>query len=301
MRRIGVLTTIATDDPDLPSRVAAFLQGLQQFGWTTGRNINIVYRHAGNDQERLKSAARELLAMMPDTMLVHGNPSVAALRTVNPSFPAVFVQVGDPVGSAFVDSLSRPGGYLTGFTTMEPEMGSKWLELLKETAPALANVMVLLQPDITANFAYTRAVEAAGVALKVAVQVAGVHDANAIEGAVSAIAREPNAGLIVMPNPVTSSHRELIARLAIAHRLPFITPFRSYVASGGLMCYGPDVPDLFRRSAGYIDRILKGDKPADLPVQVPIKFELILNLKTAKAIGLEMPLFLQQRADEVIE
>jgi len=241
------------------------------------------------------------LAAAPELIVVWSNPAVIAMRAVDRSIPVVFVSVGDPVGSGFVESLGRPGGNMTGFTAFEPEMGGKWLEHLKEVAPALTRAMVLLHPDIAANFEFYRAAQAAGTALKINVDAVDVRGAADIQRAVSALAGEPHAGVLVLPNPASASHRDLIIGLASRLRLPAIYPFRYYALDGGLISYGPDTPDLFRRAAGYVDRILKGDPPASLPVQTPVKFELVINLKTAKALGLDVPATLLARADEVIE
>jgi putative tryptophan/tyrosine transport system substrate-binding protein len=301
LRRVGVLTAMSETDPTLPSRMAAFQKGLQAFGWAEGRNVSIVYRHATSDLDRLKSAALELVAAAPELIVVWSNPAVMAMRAVDRSIPVVFVSVGDPVGSGFVESLGRPGGNLTGFTAFEPEMGGKWLEHLKEVAPALTRAMVLLHPDIAANFEFYRAAQAAGTALRINVDAVHVRGAADIQRAVSALAGEPHAGVLVLPNPVSASHRELIASLSVSHRVPSVASFRSYVESGVLIGYGPEMNDLWRRSASYVDRILRGDPPASLPVQTPVKFELAINLKTAKALGLTVPDALLARADEVIE
>jgi ABC-type uncharacterized transport system substrate-binding protein len=301
MRRIGVLTAQSKNDPTLPARMAAFRSGLQALGWTEGRNVSIAYRHATSDSEQLKSAARELVAATPEVIVAWSNPGVMALRAVDRSIPAVFLSVGDPVGSGFIESLARPGGNLTGFAAFEPEMGGKWLELLKEAAPTLTRATALLQPDIAANFELYRAAQAAGMALKVAVEARHMRDATDIQRAVSALAREPNGGVLVLPNPFSGIHRTLIANLSAAHRLPSIAGFRSTVESGVLIGYGPDMDDLWRRSASYVDRILRGETPASLPVQMPVKFELVINLKTAKVLGLTVPPMLLARADEVIE
>jgi putative tryptophan/tyrosine transport system substrate-binding protein len=301
MRRIGVLTAQSENDPTLLARMAAFRSGMQALGWAEGRNVNIAYRHATSDAERLKAAARELVAAGSEVIVAWSNPGVIALRAVDQSIPAVFLSVGDPVGSGFIESLARPGGNLTGFAAFEPEMGGKWLELLKEAAPALTHATVLLQPDIAANFELYRAAEAAGMALNVAVEARHMRDATDIQRGLSALAREPNGGVLVLPNPFSGIHRALIANLCAAHRLPSIAAFRSTVESGLLIGYGPDMNDLWRRSASYVDRILRGETPASLPVQMPVKFELVINLKTAKALGLEMPATLLARADEVIE
>jgi putative ABC transport system substrate-binding protein len=296
MRRIGVLRS--STDQEARSRFDAFAERLQVLGWVQGRSIRVDYRLLGSDGV---AAARELVALVPDAILLTSNPAVAALRQVDQTIPAVFVQVGDPVGSGFIKSLAHPGGNLTGFTTFEPAIGGKWLELLKEIAPAITRALVILQPDITANHAFLRAAETGTPMHKVALGSAAVRDAAEIERAIADFGREPNGGLVVLPNPVTYVHRELIADLAIRHRLPAISAFRYMVASGTLMSYGVDVLDLYRRAAGYVDRILRGEKPADLPVQAPTKYELVINLKTARTLGLEIPPMLLARADEVIE
>jgi ABC-type uncharacterized transport system substrate-binding protein len=296
VRRVGVLRS--STDQESRSRFDAFAERLQVLGWVQGRSIRIDLRLLGSDAV---AAARELVALAPDALLLTSNPAVAALRQVDQTIPAVFVQIGDPVGSGFVKSLAHPGGNLTGFTTFEPAIGGKWLELLKEIAPAVTRALVILQPDITANDAFLRAAEAGAPTHKVAVSGATVRDAAEIERAIADFAREPNGGLIALPNPVTYVHRELIADLAIRHRLPAISAFRYMVASGTLMSYGVDVLDLYRRAAGYIDRILRGTKPGDLPVELPTKFELLINLKTANTIGLAIPESFLLRADEVIE
>jgi putative ABC transport system substrate-binding protein len=301
MPHIAMLTSMAENDPELPSRVGAFENALKAQGWLDGEKLRITYRHAAADPSRFRAAAREFVSMAPDLIVVHSNPALVALREVDRTIPTVFVMVGDPVGSGFVDSLARPGGNLTGFTTIETEMGSKWLELLKEAAPGLAEATVLVQPDITANFAYLKAAEVAGHSLGIAVRAARVQDAAAIEQELTALSGRPNSGVVVLPNPVTSNHRHLIAQLSIRNRLPVVTPFRIHATSGSLICYGPDVPDLFRRAAGYVDQILRKESPANLPVQVPAKFQLVINLRSAKAMGLPLPESFLLRADEVIE
>jgi putative ABC transport system substrate-binding protein len=301
MRRIGMLIGYLEQDADARTRVTALLHALQTLGWVEGRNIHISYGYAGSDGARLRAAAQALVAAAPDVIVVQSNPAVIALREANRTIPTVFVQVGDPVGSGFVEGLARPGGNLTGFSTSDPEMGGKWLELLKEVAPATNRVAVILDPEIKGNMGYLPSTEAAASIHKIAVSTVGVRDASEIERAVTAVAREPHGALMVLPNPLNGANRELIARLAATHLLPSIYAFRPYVASGGLLSYGPDPDDLFRRAASYVDRILRGAKPSELPVQAPVKFELVINLKTAKALGLDVPLHLQQLADEVIE
>ena len=301
IRRVGMLLAFTENDPDMRARISAFRQRFTDLGWTDGRNVRIDYRFSGSDIERLRANAKELLALAPDIMFAHSNPGLAALRQENRTVPTVFVQVADPVGSGFIQSLARPGGVTTGFTNFEPAMGSKWVEILKEIAPGVTRAAVLMHDETAANVAMFRAAEAAEPAFGMTVTVAGVRDAAGIEQAIGAFAREPNGGLIALPHVVTAGHRELIARLAIEHRLPSVGAFGFMATSGGLISYGIDVVDLFRRSASYVDRILKGEKPADLPVQAPTKYELVINLKTANVIGLDVPPTLLARGDEVIE
>jgi len=302
MRWIGVLIAFAENDPQGQAIIAALRRGLQELGWTEGRNIRIEYRFAGGNIERMRVYAAELVDLAPDVILVHSNPFLAALRQTNRVIPTVFAQVADPVGSGFVESMARPGGNITGFSNYESEIGGKWLDALKEIAPRVTRAAVLLHPETTANVAYLRAAEAAARSSGVTVTAAGVYDAAEIERAVTAFAAEPNGGLIVLPHPVTSVNRDLIAALAARHRLPAVWPFRFFIATnGGLMSYGIDVTDLFRRATVYVDRILRGTRPGELPVQLPTKFELIINISTAKALGLEIPPTLLARADEVIE
>jgi putative ABC transport system substrate-binding protein len=301
MPRIGMLLAFTEDDPSMQARLVAFRQRLAELGWTDGRNVRLDYRFVGSDIERLRVNAAELVALAPDVMFAHSNPGLAALRQENRTIPTVFVQVADPVGSGFIQSLARPGGNVTGFTNFEPATASKWVEILKEIAPGVSRAAVLMHAETAANVALFRAAEAAGPLLGVTVAAAGIRDAAGIEYAITSFAQEPNGGLIALPHVVTAGHRELIARLAIEHRLPSVGAFGFMAASGGLISYGIDVVDLFRRSAAYVDRILRGEKPANLPVQAPVKFELVINLKTAKALGLDVPPTLLARADEVIE
>jgi putative tryptophan/tyrosine transport system substrate-binding protein len=300
VRRIGVLIPYAESDEDAYARFNVLRNGIQQFGWIEGRNVSIDVRWAP-DLEAIQRLAKELVALAPDVIVVQSNPGVVSLRQVNRTIPLVFVQVGDPVGSGFVDSLSRPGGNITGFTTSEPTVGGKWLGLLKEITPDMRQAVVIFDPKIVTNLAYLQAAEAAGSVEKITVSAAAVRDPADIERAVAAVASERNVGLIVLPSPVTGNHRELIAEIAMRHRLPSIGAFRYLAASGCLISYGPDTTDIFRRAASYVDRILRGEVPADLPVQQPTKFELVINLKTAKALGLTVPQTLLARADEVIE
>jgi putative ABC transport system substrate-binding protein len=298
-RRIAVLTGYTDSDPVIKARFEPFLRALLEHGWRDGDNVTIHYRHAGIAPGSLQQAARDLAAAAPDLIVVQGNPALAALREVDRKIPTVFVQVGDPVGSRFVDSLSRPGGNLTGFSTMEPEMGGKWLELLKEAAPSVTRVLALLQPDIAANHRYLAAIEGAGPTQMIEISKVAVRNLRDITHAFLDLS--PGHGLVVLPNPLTGAHNQAIADLTIRHRVPAISPFRYFVESGGLLAYGPDVSDLFRRAASYADRMLRGDKPSDLPVQVPTKYEFVMNLKSARSLGLEIPPTLLARADEVIE
>ena len=300
MRRIGVLMGQLESDPETPPRVAAFRQALGKFGWSEGRNVAIDFRWGGGDANRMRLHAKELIGTRPDVVVAESTPAAAALRQEAAAVPIVFLQVANPVGSGLVASLSHPGTNLTGFTNFEPTMGGKWLELLKEIAPGVTRAIAIFNPE-THSGQYWQSVEAAAKTLAVEFNRAPVRDAAGIESAVARLAREPNGGVLVMPDSFTLAHRELIVALTARHRLPSISPFRVFTASGGLLSYGPDMVEIYWRVASYVDRILKGEKPADLPVQAPTKFELIVNLKTAKALGLDVPWFLQQRADEVIE
>jgi ABC-type uncharacterized transport system substrate-binding protein len=301
MRRIGVLMGLVANDPEAQSRVAAFENGLQELGWVKGRNLSIEYRWAG-DGNVLRDHAAELLAMAPDLILANSTPVTAALREQSRAVPIVFTQVVDPVGAGFVDSLARPGGNLTGFTSFEFLIGTKWLEALKQTAPRVARVALVFNPQ-SAPYAdlFLRPVEAAAPSFSVASTGAAVRDPDDVDRVFDALAREPNGGLMVLPDISMTNYREAIIALAARHRVPAVYPFRFFAASGGLMSYGTDVAEIFRRAAGYVDRILKGEKPGQLPVQAPTKYELVINLKTAKALGLEFPATLLARADEVIE
>lgn len=301
MRRIGVLIGAPETDPETKRRIAALVDNLRQFGWVEGRNVQFDYR-ISTEIARMRGFASAIVDLAPDIIVVHSNPFLANLRQVNRTIPAVFVQIADPVNSGFVESLARPGGNLTGFTNFEAEIGGKWIELLKEAAPNLARALVLLHQDAPANVAMMRAAEAAAPSSRMTVTPAGVQNAPDIEGAINAFAQEPNGGVIVVPHTVMGPHLRLVGELLGRHRLPSMFPFRFWMAtSGGMMSYGIDVVDLFRRSAVYIDRILRGTKASDLPVQNPTKYELAINLKTAKALGLTVPPLLLARADEVIE
>jgi putative ABC transport system substrate-binding protein len=301
MRRIGVLTTLAADDPVSRSRAAAFAQGLQELGWTDGRNVRIDYRWAAGDAERFRKYAAELVALAPDVILAAASPSLMALQQASRTVPIVFVQVIDPVGGGFVESLARPGGNATGFTLYEYGISGKWLELLKEIAPRVSRVAIIRDPTLTSGTGQFAAIQSVAPSLGVEVSPVNVRDAGEIERTLTAFARSPNGGLIVTASPPAVVHRDLIVRLATQHRLPAVYWQRFYVADGGLIAYGPDPVDQYRQAAGYVDRILKGEKPADLPVQAPTKYELVINLKTAKALGIDVPTTLLARADEVIE
>ena len=301
VRRLGVLMAMSAEDPEGRTRVLALEQGLRALGWIEGRNIRFDYRWAP-DSSDLQREAAALVASAPDLILANATPVLAALRRESTTLPMVFVQVTDPIGNRFVANLARPGGNVTGFTNFEFGIGGKWLQTIKEVAPALTRVAVVYNAQ-TAPYAdqFLPPIEVAGRTFGVAPKAMPAADAVAIEQAIEAFARTPNGGLIVLPDMSTANHRDLIIALAARHRLPAIYPYRFYAVSGGLLSYGSDLGDVFRRSAGYIDRILKGEKPGDLPVQVPAKFETVVNLKTAKALGLEASPMLLARADEVIE
>jgi putative tryptophan/tyrosine transport system substrate-binding protein len=301
MRRIGALMAQAEDDPDRGIRVAAFAQGLQQLGWTIGGNVRIDYRWSTSDVERSRYAA-ELVALKPDVLFATSGATVGALQQATRTVPIVFVTVIDPVGGGWVASLARPGGNATGFGASEFSLSGKWLELLKEIAPRVTRVAVIRDPSVPAGSGGFAAIQTVAPSFGIELTPVGVRDADEIERGITAFARSPNGGLIMVgpPSSVTL-HRDLIIRLAAQHRLPAVYGTRFYVANGGLIAYAADPVDQFRRAAGYIDRILKGEKPADLPVQAPTKYELVVNLKTAKAIGLEVPATVLARADEVID
>jgi putative ABC transport system substrate-binding protein len=302
MRRIGVLMHLPENDPEAQARMRALLQGLQQLGWTEGRNLRIDYRFGAADVDRARRYAMELIALAPDVIQASGTGPMAALQQATRTVPIVFAQVPDPVNAGFVDSLARPGGNATGFSVFE-EYGSsgKWLELLKEVAPQVTRVAVLRDPTIAAGIGQTGAIQSVAPSLGMQVSPVGVRDASEIERAIATFGHGANGGLIVLGAPLAIIQRDLITALAARYRLPAVYPARLFVVAGGLVSYGPDSIDPYRPVAGYVDRILKGEKPADLPVQNPTKFELVINLKTAKALGLEVPPTLLARADEVIE
>jgi putative ABC transport system substrate-binding protein len=303
MRRIGVLMAHPEGDPEFQAYVAAFREGLQKFGWTEGRNFRIDFRwEALDDAEARQRSARELIALQPDLILTQNTPPTASMLKQTSTIPVVFVIVADPVGSGFVKSLARPGGNATGFTIMEPTISGKWVELLKEIAPSVNRAAVLFNPATTPYAdIYLNPFKAAAASFGLEAVVAPVHNVSDLEFAVAEQARTPNAGLIVIPDGFLNVHRAEIVSLAAHHRMPAVYPWRFFPDIGGLLSYGSDMRDLFRLAATYVDRILKGEKPTDLPVQAPTEYKLVVNLKTAKALGLDVPLFFQQRADEVIE
>ena len=288
-RHIGVLSALAADNPENQTRIAAFLQGLQELGWTAGRNVRIDYRLGGGDAEHMRRHAAELIALAPDVVLANGTTAVEPLLQATRSVPIVFVQVSDPVGAGYVASLARPGGNATGFALFEYGMSGKWLELLKQVAPRVTRAAVLRDATTPTGIAQLAAMHSVAPSLGVVVSPLNVRDAADIERGVAAFAREANGGLIVAAGAQGMTQRDLIVALADRHRLPAVYPQRFYVAGGGLMSYGTNSIDMHQRAAGYVDRILKGAKPADLPVQNPTKFELVINLKTAKALGLTVP------------
>jgi putative ABC transport system substrate-binding protein len=302
MRRIGVLMNRAADSPEGQARLAAFQQALQQLGWSDGRNVRIDTRWGEDIVERERRSAAELDALAPDVILASGTLSVSALQQLNRTTPIVFVAVTDPVGAALVDTLARPGGNATGFMIYEYSFGGKRLDLLKQIVPSVARVAVLKDPTNPAGSAEFAAIQTAAQSFRMEVSpLDSRRDADEIERAVAAFARSPNGALILVPNASISVRSDLIITIAARHKLPVIYPFRYMVTSGGLMSYGPDVVDQCRQAAGYVDRILKGEKPADLPVQAPTKYELVINLKTARALGLTVPPGLLALADEMIE
>jgi putative ABC transport system substrate-binding protein len=301
MRRIGVLMNNAADDPEAQARMTAFAQELAQLGWIAGRNIKMDSRWPAADNERVRRYAAELVALAPDVIVASSSQVVAALIEATRTVPIVFTNVPDPVGAGFVNSLARPGGIATGFLLFEYGMSGKWLELLKQIAPQTTRVALIRDLTSASGAAYFGVIQAAAPSLGVEVSPINVRDAGDIEHAVTAFARSPNGGLIVAGAPAMVVHRDLMVALAARHRLPAVYTVRFFVTGGGLISYGPDRVDQWRRAAGYVDRILKGEKPTDLPVQAPTKYELVINLKTAKALGLEVPPTLLARADEVIE
>jgi putative ABC transport system substrate-binding protein len=301
MRRVGILLNAAADDPKFQIWVGAFLQSLALSGWTIGRNVRIDTRWAGGNAVEMRRHAAELATLAPDVVLAHGTSAVGPLLQTTRTVPIVFPVIADPVGAGFVDSLARPGGNVTGFMELEYSQSGKWLELLKEIVPGMTRAAVLRDTSQGSGTSQFAAIQAVAPSLRVEVTPVGLRDTGEIERALSAFAGPPNGGLVVTGGAATVFHSKLIVTLAARYKLPAVYNERSFVAGGGLISYGPDFVDQYRRAAGYVDRILKGEKPADLPVQAPTKYELVVNLKTATALDLELPPMLLARADEVIE
>jgi len=301
MRRIGVLMNLTADDVEGQGRLAAFLQGLQEAGWSVGRNVRVDLRWGAGDTELYRSHAEELVALAPDVILAAGAIVVLTLQRASRTIPIVFANAADPVGMGLVASLARPGGNTTGFTIFEFSMGGKWLELLKQIAPGITRAAVLRDPSLASGAGEFGAIQTVAPSFGVELRPVDVRDPEQIERDITAFAGESNGGLIVTQNALAILNRKLVITLAARHRLPAIYAYSSFVTEGGLISYGPDSMDGYRRAAGYVDRILKGEKPADLPVQAPVKYELAINLKTAKALGLDVPPTVLARATEVIE
>jgi putative ABC transport system substrate-binding protein len=301
MRRIGMLSSLAADDPEALRRLTAFAQGLQELGWTEGRNMRLDVRWIGERTDRLREYTAELIALAPDVIVTPGSAAVAAALQATHTVPIVFVQVGDPVGGGYVESLARPGGNATGFTAFDYSFSGKYLELLKEIAPNVTQAAVFRDASIAIGAGQLGVIQSLAQSLGVELRPIDVRNADEIERAVTSFARLSNGGLIVLGGAGTVIHRALIIQLAAKYRLPAVYPYGYYVVSGGLISYGPDNIDQYRRAAGYVDRILKGEKPANLPVQAPTKYELVVNLKTARALSLVIPQSVLSRADEVIE
>jgi putative ABC transport system substrate-binding protein len=300
-RRIGVIMGFAEDDAVWQPYLAAFRQRLQEFGWSEGRNLSIECRWAAGDANRMTVYAAELVAMKPAVVLVNSPQITMILLKQTRTVPIVFVQVADPVGSGIVPNLAKPGGNVTGFASFQPEMGSKWLEILKEIAPGVARVAIVLDPQFIGYIAISQVIETVAPSFGVRSTVVRIPDAADIEEAINEFAREPNGGLIVLPSPATAMRRRSIIAAAAQNRMPAIYPYRYFSAAGGLIAYSVETVDHYRRAAFYVDRILKGEKPGNLPVQQPVKFELVINLAAAKAIGINVPTKLLARADEVIQ
>jgi putative ABC transport system substrate-binding protein len=301
VRRIGVLMGLKADDPEGQARLAAFAQGLQQAGWAVGQNVRIEYYWGGGDAELMRKQAAELVARAPDVITAHSSAAVAPLLQQTRTIPIVFTLVADPVGAGYINSLARPGGNVTGFTNFEYSIGGKWLDLLKEIAPNVTRVAVLRESFVASGPGQFGAIQAAAQLQRLELRPIDLRDAGEIERDIMAFGQEPNGGLIVTGSPAATVHRDLIYALARQHRLPIVFNSRFYVVSGGLISYGPDFIDQFRRAGGYVDRILRGEKPSELPVQSPTKYELVVNLKAAKEIGLVIPPTVISRADDVIE
>jgi putative ABC transport system substrate-binding protein len=303
MRHVGVLMPAAADDPDIQADAAAFVQGLGRLGWTDGRNVRIDIRWSGSNPTGISKSAVELAALAPDAILTVGAAAIELLLQATRTVPIVFVNVAGPVGAGFVDSLSQPGGNATGFIQFEYSLSAKWLELLKQIAPGVTRAAILRDPSISAGIGQFAVIQSVAPSLGVDVSSISINvrDAAEIERAVAAFARSSNGGLILTASSLAVRHRDLVIALAARHKLPAVYSRRLFIASGGLISYGADFTDQYRLAAGYVDRILKGEKPQDLPVQAPTKYQLALNLKTAKALGLEISPALLARADEVIE
>jgi ABC-type uncharacterized transport system substrate-binding protein len=301
VRRIGALTGAAVSDPNIQARYAAFVERLQQLGWIDGRNVRIEHRGGGGDADIIRKHAAALVALAPDVILATGSATLGPLLQATGSIPIVFALVPDPVGSGFVDSLSQPGGNATGFMQFEYSLSGKWLELLKQIAPNVMRAAVLWDPTITAGIGQFAVIQSVAPSVGVDVRPISLRNVSEIERAIAAFARQPNGGLVVTASALTLTHRELIVMLAARYKLPAVYSVRDFVSSGGLISYAPDFTDQYRRAADYVDRILRGEKPADLPVQAPNKYSLVINLKTAKTLGLTVPPSLLARADEVIE
>jgi putative ABC transport system substrate-binding protein len=302
MRRVSLLLGIAENDPEARLRVKAFQQGLRDLGWLDGRNVRIDYRFAASDPDRIKQYVAELVRLAPDVIVGNSSPVIAALRQATSTVPIVFAVVNDPVGQGFISSLARPGGNITGFTFIEFAMIGKWSGMLKDISPDLSRVVLMFNPDTAPYYdVYLRSFERMPWSIPVAVSAAPVRNAAEIEEVIAKLGREPGSGLIAPPDPFIIAQRDAILRSAQKHRVPAVYAYRQFVSEGGLMSYGPDTADIFRRAGSYVDRILRGEKAADLPAQSPVKFELVVNLVTAKAIGLAVPPTLLATADDVIE
>jgi putative ABC transport system substrate-binding protein len=301
VKRVGVLHGSAETDADAQSMVRILVERLEEFGWISGRNLHIEYRWGAGDRHRAQIVVQELLGLQPDVIIACGGPAAFALWQASRSIPIVFVQVVDPVALGIVETLARPGTNFTGFTHFESTMIGKWVEILKEVAPNLTRGGIIFDLDNPASKVYLRGIETLPPSLGLQLIPIWVRDASDIENAINLFASEPNSGLIVVPSPAAIDHRDLIFRLVAHHKLPVLYPHRFFVREGGLISYGVDLPDMYRRSASYADRVLRGEKTADLPVQAPVKYELVINLRTAKALGLTIPESFLLRADEVIE
>ena len=302
IRYVGVLTGLSENDQNMMSYLASLRQGLQDRGWVEGETIHLEYRFAAGDAHRAQTLAREIAEWQPDLLIVHTTPAMAAIHQATSTIPTIFVSIADPVAGGFVASLAHPGGNATGFTNYDYQMGAKWLEFLKELVPGVSTVSVMLDPETSAYYAeYLKPIEAVAGSRSVRVDLVTVHNAPEMEEIIAALGRKPGGGLILLPSVSVTSHSRRIIDAAARYRVPAIYPFGEFAKNGGLVAYGVDLVNLFRRAADYADRILRGERPSDLPVQAPTKFELIVNLKTANALGLNVPTSILARADEVIE